>query len=72
MRCLSRGDGSDYILDTTSSIIVVHNHPSGDPTPSREDVSITRDLVSAGKLRAHRMADNEAGGSVLALEPAAA
>jgi DNA repair protein RadC len=33
-----------------TSIIVVHNHPSGDPTPSREDVSITRDLVAAGKL----------------------
>ncbi len=32
------------------SIIVVHNHPSGDPTPSREDVSVTRDLVAAGKL----------------------
>ncbi len=32
------------------SIIVAHNHPSGDPTPSSEDVAITRDLVSAGKL----------------------
>jgi DNA repair protein RadC len=32
------------------SIIVVHNHPSGDPTPSREDVSVTRELVAAGKL----------------------
>ncbi|HZU75305.1 MAG TPA: DNA repair protein RadC [Dehalococcoidia bacterium] len=32
------------------SIIVVHNHPSGDPTPSRDDVAITRELVSAGRL----------------------
>jgi len=32
------------------SIIVVHNHPSGDPTPSPEDVAVTRDLVAAGKL----------------------
>jgi len=32
------------------SIIIVHNHPSGDPTPSKEDVSVTRDLVSAGRL----------------------
>ena len=32
------------------SIIVVHNHPSGDPTPSPEDVSITKELVAAGRL----------------------
>jgi len=33
-----------------TSIIIVHNHPSGDPTPSSEDVTITRDLIAAGKL----------------------
>ncbi len=33
-----------------ASIVVVHNHPSGDPTPSPEDVSITRAIVDAGKL----------------------
>jgi len=33
-----------------TSIILVHNHPSGDPTPSKEDVAITRELVSAGSL----------------------
>jgi DNA repair protein RadC len=32
------------------AIIVCHNHPSGDPTPSPDDVSITRAIVSAGKL----------------------
>jgi DNA repair protein RadC len=32
------------------SIIVVHNHPSGDPTPSPEDIAITRAIVQAGKL----------------------
>jgi DNA repair protein RadC len=32
------------------SIIVVHNHPSGDPTPSPDDVVITRQIVAAGKL----------------------
>lgn len=31
-------------------IIIVHNHPSGDPTPSPEDVSITRAIVQAGKM----------------------
>jgi DNA repair protein RadC len=31
-------------------VIVVHNHPSGDPTPSPEDVRVTQELVAAGKL----------------------
>jgi len=33
-----------------AAIIVVHNHPSSDPTPSAEDVHVTRQLVEAGKL----------------------
>jgi DNA repair protein RadC len=32
------------------AILVVHNHPSGDPTPSPDDVAVTRALVQAGKL----------------------
>lgn len=32
------------------AIIVVHNHPSGDPTPSPDDVAVTRAIVQAGKL----------------------
>ena len=32
------------------ALIVVHNHPSGDPTPSPEDVAVTRQIVDAGKL----------------------
>ena len=38
------------VRENAPSVIVVHNHPSGDPTPSPEDVAITRELVSAGKL----------------------
>jgi DNA repair protein RadC len=38
------------IRENVPSIIVAHNHPSGDPTPSPEDVAVTRDLVAAGKL----------------------
>ena len=38
------------IRENAPSIIVVHNHPSGDPTPSPEDVVVTRDLAAAGKL----------------------
>ena len=32
------------------SLILVHNHPSGDPTPSPEDIAVTREVVQAGKL----------------------
>jgi DNA repair protein RadC len=32
------------------SLIIVHNHPSGDPTPSPDDVAVTRAIVQAGKL----------------------
>jgi DNA repair protein RadC len=31
-------------------LVLVHNHPSGDPAPSAEDLRITRQLVEAGKL----------------------
>jgi DNA repair protein RadC len=40
----------DAIRENCASIIVVHNHPSGDPTPSPEDVRVTRELIQAGKL----------------------
>jgi DNA repair protein RadC len=33
-----------------NSLIVVHNHPSGDPSPSPEDVAVTKQMVEAGKL----------------------
>lgn len=35
---------------SSASLICVHNHPSGDPTPSPEDVTLTRRLVEAGEL----------------------
>lgn len=38
------------IKQLASAIIVVHNHPSGDPTPSPDDVAVTRAIVQAGKL----------------------
>lgn len=33
----------------SSGIILVHNHPSGDPAPSRADIALTRDIIAAGK-----------------------
>jgi DNA repair protein RadC len=38
------------IVGTCAAIIVAHNHPSGNPEPSSEDVSVTRQLVEAGKI----------------------
>lgn len=38
------------IRHKAASVILVHNHPSGDPTPSREDYDVTKNLVDVGKL----------------------
>lgn len=38
------------ILSNCSSLIIAHNHPSGDPTPSKEDMEVTKRLVEAGKI----------------------
>ncbi len=38
------------ITEAAASVILVHNHPSGEPTPSREDRAITKTLVAAGEL----------------------
>ncbi|HET7040726.1 MAG TPA: DNA repair protein RadC [Gemmatimonadales bacterium] len=38
------------IAEAAAGIIVVHNHPSGDPTPSAEDRAVTRQLVEGGRL----------------------
>jgi DNA repair protein RadC len=38
------------ILSNAAALVVVHNHPSGDPTPSDADIRVTRDLIRAGQL----------------------
>ena len=38
------------ILHHSAAIILLHNHPSGDPTPSDEDISVTKRLVKAGEV----------------------
>ncbi len=40
----------EAIKRSAASIICIHNHPSGDPTPSREDIEVTRRLVECGRL----------------------
>jgi DNA repair protein RadC len=38
------------IIENSPAILVAHNHPTGDPTPSPEDVGITRSIQKAGEL----------------------
>ena len=38
------------VVNSAASLILLHNHPSGDPMPSQEDIAITRRLVEVGKL----------------------
>jgi DNA repair protein RadC len=40
----------EAVRKNASALVVVHNHPSGDPTPSPDDVAVTRAIVQAGKL----------------------
>lgn len=46
------------IKKSSASIIMVHNHPSGDPTPSSEDVSITKRVAEAGKIIGIELVDH--------------
>jgi DNA repair protein RadC len=41
---------ADAIVDRAASVIVAHNHPSGDPNPSPKDVALTQQLAAAGQL----------------------
>jgi DNA repair protein RadC len=38
------------VVGSAAAVVLVHNHPSGDPEPSEEDLSITKRLVEAGEL----------------------
>ncbi|MBZ4645006.1 MAG: repair protein RadC [Petroclostridium sp.] len=41
---------SEPIRNKCASIILVHNHPSGDPSPSQEDIEVTKRIVESGKI----------------------
>ena len=41
---------SPAVRDSAAAVVAVHNHPSGDPSPSREDLAVTRRLAEAGNL----------------------
>ena len=40
----------EAVRENCPALVVVHNHPSGDPTPSPEDIKVTEQIVKAGKL----------------------
>jgi DNA repair protein RadC len=46
------------IRKSAASIILVHNHPSGDPEPSAEDINITKRLIEAGKILGIEVVDH--------------
>ena len=46
------------VIEAVPSIIISHNHPSQDPTPSPEDAAITRELAQAGKLLGIELLDH--------------
>lgn len=46
------------LLANAVSIIVMHNHPSGDPTPSREDIQVTKRMVECGDLLGIQVLDH--------------
>jgi DNA repair protein RadC len=48
----------DAIKESSAAVIFVHNHPSGDPGPSREDILITERLVTVGDLIGIRVLDH--------------
>ena len=46
------------LLSSAAAIILVHQHPTGDPTPSSEDLSITRRLKEAGEIMGIKVLDH--------------
>jgi DNA repair protein RadC len=49
----------EALRQNAAALIVVHNHPSGDPTPSPEDVVVTRQFVEAGRLLGVEVLDHQ-------------
>ena len=48
----------EAVITNAPSVVLVHNHPSGDPEPSPPDISLTKELVKAGKILGIEVADH--------------
>lgn len=46
------------VLQNAASIVICHNHPSGDPTPSQEDINTTKRIYDAGKILGIELLDH--------------
>ena len=53
-----RGVLGPALREGAAAVILIHNHPSGDPTPSREDLRLTRQLADGAKLLDLRLHDH--------------
>lgn len=49
---------ADAVADRAASVIVAHNHPSGNPNPSEQDINLTQQLAAAGQLLGIPLADH--------------
>ena len=52
------------IVAGASAVVALHNHPSGDPTPSESDIKATRDLIRAGQLLKMEVLDHVIMGGI--------
>lgn len=59
----------EAVRNSAASVILAHNHPSGDPTPSKEDIDITRRLLEAGRILGIRVVDHVICGKPSASTP---
>lgn len=59
------------IIGAASAILLMHNHPSGDPTPSEADIKVTRDLIRAGQLLKIDVLDHVIVGEITPSRPKA-
>jgi len=46
------------VIAAAAAVLVMHNHPSGDPTPSEADIKVTRDIIRAGQLMKIELLDH--------------
>ena len=59
----------EAIRHSASRIVLAHNHPSGDPTPSPQDIACTRDMAAAGKIIGIDVLDHVILGQATASRP---
>ena len=59
----------EAVRQSAASVILAHNHPSGDPTPTKEDIDTTRRLIEAGRILGIRVLDHVVCGRATADTP---